>query len=149
MLLQKKGIKRRFTEASVNVFGDQQGHTPELAAEYSAFLNSVREEVPDLTLTANSYTNQILKEFLLRAKAKGVTVVGGVPTTFLGTTLSPDTVSVLKKTYEVAGQKFLVLDNYSQYERKYFFDKPYHLNVIYQSVHSNRIAKILRNVGEK
>lgn len=149
MLLQKKGVKRRFTEASVNAVGDQQGHTPELAAEYSTFLNSVHEEVPDLTLTADSYANRILKEFLVRAKAKGVIVVGGLPTTFLGTKLPPATLGFLKKTYEDAGQKFLVLDNASQYEKQNFFDKPYHLNVIYQSVHSHKIAEMLRIVGEQ
>lgn len=149
MLLQKKGVKRRFTEASVNAVGDQQGHTPELAVEYSAFLNSFHEEVPDLTLTGDSYANQVLKQFLVRAKAKGVIVVGGLPTTFQGTKLPPATLEFLKKTYEDAGQKFLVLDNHSQYERKNFFDKPYHLNSIYQSMHSHEIAKILRSVGER
>jgi len=149
MLLQKKGIHRRFTEASVNAYGDQQGHTPQLAVEYSSFLNSVHEEIPNLTLTANSYANQILKAFLIRAKTKGVIVVGGLPTTFVGTEIPLATLSFLKKMYEDAGQKFLVLDNNSQYEKQYFFDKPYHLNVIYQSVHSHKIAEMLRSVGEK
>lgn len=143
MLLQKKGIQRRFTEASVNALGDQQGHTPELAAEYSNFLNSVHEEIPDLTLTADSYANRILKDFLVRAKSKGVIVVGGLPTTFVGTTIPPATLSFLRKTYEDTGQRFLVLNNKSQYDKKYFFDKPYHLNVLYQTVHSHKIAEML------
>lgn len=149
MLLQRKGVQRRFTEASVNAYGDQQGHTSQLAAEYSTFLNSVHEDIPNLTLAANSYANQILKEFLVRAKTNGVIVVGGLPTTFSGTKLPPATLLFLKKTYEDAGQKFLVLDNNSQYEKRYFFDKPYHLNEVYQSVHSHKIAKMLMNVGGK
>lgn len=149
MVLDKKGIKRRFTEASVNAQGDQQGHTPELAAEYSAYLDSLHEEIPDLSLSADSYANKILKEFLVRAKNKGVIVVGGLPTTFSGTRIPPATLSFLRKTYEDAGQKFLILDNQSQYDKKYFFDKPYHLNEVYQSVHSHKISKMLMLVNEK
>lgn len=149
-LLKKKGIQRRFTEASVNALGDQQGHTPQLAAEYAGFIASFHEVIPDLSQTAkNAYAVEVLKGFLQRAKAKGVLVIGGLPTTFTGTPIPPGTLAFLKNVYESAGQKFLVLDNDSQYDKSCFYDKPYHLNTVCQSLHSHKVAALLGNVDGK
>lgn len=150
MLLQRKGIQRRFTEASVNTFGDQQGHTAELGKEYANFLGSFPELVPDLSISARrSYSAEVLEDFLQRAKSKGVIVIGGLPTTFEETIIPTGTLSFLKNIYENNGQKFMMLENHSQYDRACFFDKPYHLNSTCQSIHTYKVAALLRNIDDK
>lgn len=145
MLLQKKGIQRRFTEASVNAYGDQQGHTPEVGAEYSDSIASAHDTVPDLSVTARgAYATGLLSDFLRRAHQKGVLVIGGLPTTFNDTHIPAGTLGFLTTLYEGAGHKFVLLDNNSQYDRKCFFDKPYHLNSVCQKAQSLRVAALLK-----
>jgi hypothetical protein len=145
MLLNVKGVKRRFDESSINSHGDQTGHTKELGVSYSKFLSSKYVYIPAIRPTsAPCYSAKLISDFLRRAKSMGVTVIGGLPTTFADVSIPNGTRQELKMFYTNNGQSYLELPNYSQYSRESFFDMPYHLNEENQSIHSRKIGEAIK-----
>jgi hypothetical protein len=142
--LAKKGVQRRFTDTSVNSNGDQQGHTAELARAYRASVYKLIQAVPPLDLSARgSFAELVILDFLRAAHAKGVRVIGGLPTTFDDTTIPTGTLAYLQGLYARGGQSFLILPNQSHYPRSCFFDIAYHLNEGCQAEHSKILAREL------
>jgi hypothetical protein len=144
MLLERKGMKRRFDEASLNELGDQVGHTEELGRAYQGMLKDLNVILPDITAASHPENSAILLgQFLRDAKSRGITVIGGLPTTFEGADISTESLTQLSSFYKANGQRFVVLENYSQYSPSCFFDAPYHLNSKCQVEHSRLIAEVL------
>lgn len=145
MGLSKRGIKRRFDEASINTHGDQTGHTRELGKSYESFLKSKSVVIPSLQLSKNTpYSAEIISRFLLAAKKQGITVAGGLPTTFDDVKIPPQTREELQKFYLSHGQHFIETPSLSQYPRSCFFDMPYHLNEACQKEHSRQVHDVLK-----
>jgi hypothetical protein len=143
--LAESGVRRRFTDASVNAYGDQQGHTEELGEEYAEAISEQHPVIPDLSRQApGSYAEGVIKGFLHSAREKGVRVIGGLPTTFDDVAIPDGTARYLKQLYESQGQEFLALSNRSQYKRACFFDIAYHLNSRCQTTHSLLLAAAIR-----
>jgi hypothetical protein len=143
-LLARRGVRRRFTEASVNALGDQQGHTPELGAIYQESIRQQRERVPTLDLASpEAFSSGVIRSFLKRARAKGVRIIGGITTSFVGTQYPESTLAYIRRIYESEGHEFLLLRNRSQYDRGCFFDTGGHLNAVCQVVHSKIVASEL------
>lgn len=143
--LARKGVKRRFSEASINEFGDQQGHTPESAQEYRNFVLTQKQSIPDLSKIAPaSFSNDLVVDFLKNAKNKGVTVIGGLPTTFSDSETPPATIAYLQRLYESSGQHFVAVASGSKYDRTCFFDIAYHLNSVCQEQHSKYVVEAIR-----
>jgi hypothetical protein len=145
MGLSKRGIKRRFDESSINEQGDQIGHTRELGSSYESFLKSKSVTIPLLQLSKNTpYSTEIISQFLLSAKKQGITIIGGLPTTFDDIKIPDQTREELQKLFRNTGQQFIETKSLSQYPRSCFFDMPYHLNEECQKEHSRRVHELLK-----
>lgn len=146
MALKKRGVKRRFDENSINSNGDQVGHDARNALPYRKFVMSQKVRVPGLTeALIGSDSSQFIARFLREMHARGVIVVGGLPTLYGDVNVSDQVVNNLRSFYESKGQKFLVLDNKSQYDRSCFYDISYHLIQPWQIYHSRLLSIKLKS----
>lgn len=144
MALDHRGYKTSSSTDSLTVQGDQHNHTAALGQAYAAFLrNSVAEAT---TAPERSDTIDVLNTFLRDMHARGVTVVGGLPTVPDSVPIAPADIDRLRRLYEDAGQRFLVLPNRSRYPLSCFFDTLYHLNEDCQRVHSSLVAQGLSDL---
>ena len=75
--------------------------------------------------------------------ARGVRVIGGLPTTPDGVRINGPLIAQLRGFFQQHGQDFLVLPNRSQYPLDCFFDSLYHLNEGCQAEHSRRIGRAI------
>jgi hypothetical protein len=139
--LARTGFKRRNGLDTLTAQGDESGHTAEAGLSYAAFLRGIRFD--SRPLPTHSHALSVLEAFLDRSRARGVRVVGGLPTT-------PDTVELdaagikrLQALFTRHGQHFLILPNRSQYPLDCFFDTLYHLNESCQISHSQRVGRAL------
>lgn len=147
MGLQHIGHKRRTSTATLTPQGDDSGHTETAAAVYRDYLRSLRLETA--SIPAQSHALDVLDAFLLRMRERDVGVVGGLPTTPIGTVLDLPGIDRLRARYERAGQHFVVLPNQSQYPLSCFFDTLSHLNETCQQRHSALIGEALRGHLER
>lgn len=142
MSLRKAGVQRRVDSTeSGNAQGDIIGHTAQFAARYADFVRGMRfDERP---MPQDSYAIRVIERFIERSRARGVSVVAGLPTL-------PDTVRLdetflerLKDMLERHGHRLLVLPNRSLYPLECFYDTLYHLNEPCQVQHSQAVAQAL------
>ena len=75
-----------------------------------------------------------------------MSVVGGLPTVPDSVAIVPADIDRLRRLYEDAGQRFLVLPNHSRYPLSCFFDTLYHLNEGCQRMHSTLVAQGLSDL---
>ena len=144
MALQAIGVQRRVGVATMTPQGDETGHTPEQAAPYRAYVESVNPYIPTgETLAHPSYVAQQVTIFLSWAKEHGVLVIGGLQTTFRDAPVTEGTIAALRHLYEASDQRFLVLPSHSQYPRDCFFDTFAHLTEPCQIAHSQALAAAL------
>lgn len=145
-LQRMTGKDRSFGAHTLNEYGDETGHTAELAALYKDNQRPFEWSPPDPNQfdPASGDGGKILYAFLKRSKARGIVVVGGLPTVLDSSPVPNEVIATLKAFYESAGQKFLILDNHSEYPRSCFFDTGYHLHEGCQIEHSHRVAQALR-----
>jgi hypothetical protein len=80
--------------------------------------------------------------------ARGVRVIGGLPTTPDGVQINEPLIAQLRGFFQQHGQDFLVLPNRSQYPLDCFFDSTYHLNEGCQIEHSKQLAIALPGTGQ-
>lgn len=139
MALDRRGYKRRSSTDSLTPQGDEQGHSTSAAASYADFLRSSHAE--PTTVPEHSAAIDVLNTFLRDMHAHGVTVVGGLPTVPDSVAIAPADIDRLRRLYEDAGQRFLVLPNRSRYPLSCFFDTLYHLNEDCQRLHSTLVAQ--------
>ena len=141
MGLQAAGVSRRGGSIAHTPQGDARGHDRAAALPYAAFLRSARAE--PTTIPAQSHALEVLGRFLDAAHARGVRVVGGLPTV-------PDTVPVaaadvdaLRRFYARHGHGFLALPNLSRHPLGCFYDTLYHLVQECQQAHSAAVGQAL------
>jgi hypothetical protein len=142
MALERRGYQRRTSLDSLTREGDESGHTREAGAPYVAFLRASR--YGEVELPRKSYAIDVLQAFLREARARGVTVVGGLPTIPDSVTIPNAVLTQLDELYAQQGQHFLLLDNRAQYPLDCFFDTLSHLNEACQIAHSRRVGAALR-----
>lgn len=151
MLLERAGVDRRTSLATMNAHGDETGHTDSKAAAYRAR----NAALPKLSVSTRSFEDaeywSKVSQQLARLRARGVIVVGGLPTTFDDTEIAPEALSLLRRHYADAGACLLVLPGRSLYPRRDFYDASYHLTEANQRRHSSllapRLAAVLRAGG--
>lgn len=146
MLLNKKGVKRRFDEKSINEYGDQQGHDKIKAASYSDYIKNSKVTIPVFKNGRPPYFSEtVISNFLIDAKNKKARIIGGLPVVFDDVEIPAETINYLRDFYDSRGSDFLILKNQSRYPRSCFFDKIYHLEESCQKQHSLLIAEALKN----
>jgi hypothetical protein len=141
MALARGGVQRRSSTASLTLEGDEAGHTRAAGVAYREFLRSARHSPIDLP--ESSHAIDVLERFLADARARGITVVGGLPTSPDSMLITPSVLARLSALYSRHGHRLLVLDNRSQYPLDCFFDTLSHLNEECQIEHSRRVGQAL------
>ncbi len=136
------GIKKR--DDLQNEYGDQIGHTPEIAKKYKKYLKSQWHNYKAFVFDPNSYGTVKIGEFLKWAKERGITVIGGLPTTPTAWKIDDSFISALKDFYLKNGQKFVELPCRSQYGIEAFFDTTMHLNEKWQKIHSESVCDAIK-----
>ncbi len=144
MALDARGFRRRNSLDSLTPQGDERGHTAALAQSYVAFLRNSVAESP--TIPESSHAQRVLAEFLDRSRARGVRVIGGLPTVPDTAPIAPADIARLRRLYADHGQNFLVLDEFSRYPLSCFYDTLYHLHETCQVEHSVRVGAGLRDM---
>jgi hypothetical protein len=145
MSLAAVSFRRRAGVDTISPEGDEIGHTIEKAEPYRLYINSYAGTVPNATELAGPSDSKIqITNFLRWAKAHGVFVIGGLPTTFDDFHIGNDAISIIRDMFESEGHRFVLLSNHSQYPRTDFFDTPSHLAEPFQIAHSRTLAEALR-----
>lgn len=147
MLLANRGYQTRTSLLTMNAQGDERGVTPDKAAPYRSFIQSIPTRVVRLDEYDNPQSLKALSAIIDEARARGVIVVGGLPTVFDDTQVPAAVVNRLRDIYERRGACFVVLPNMSKYPRSDFFDSAYHLQEKYQIAHSAALAPILGEIS--
>jgi hypothetical protein len=140
-ILNSKGFQRREGVDSMTPQGDQRSHTAKLGLPYRQLLQSSRFDPPQIP--GQSRALSVLGDFLDRMHARGVRVIGGLPTTPDGVQINEPLIAQLRGFFQQHGQDFLVLPNRSQYPLDCFFDSLYHLNEGCQIEHSNLVGQAI------
>lgn len=140
MALDRAGVRRRFTLATMNAVGDETGHSAAKALGYRGFVASL----PAIAVEARDYADARdmapLASELARLQSRRVIVVGGLPTVPDDTRIDPQAVALLARLFESHGGCLIVLPNASRYPRTAFYDTNYHLIEPYQHRHSALLA---------
>lgn len=126
---------------STNAWGDHVGHTAALGAIDAARLATIEPFHPTAAEILAGDGTAMLREFIARARAKGVVVVGGLPAGFADSPIPEPTRQAIRAVFEDAGAAFI--DLHDSYPRSAFFDTPDHLNEPAQIVHSHAVAAAL------
>jgi hypothetical protein len=144
MGLDAIGVHRRVGIDTMTPQGDETGHTREQAKPYRDYIAAVQPPIPSAAALAEpSYAKAQITAFLAWAKAHGVRVIGGLPTTFDDAPVTGDIIAAVRGIYEANGQRFLLLPSHSQYPRDCFFDTYAHLVEPCQIAHSTMLARAL------
>ena len=126
-----------------NAWGDHVGHTAALGAASRGILAISRPyQVTAAQIAAGDGAAEIAR-FVERQSARGVVVIGGLPTGFADLPPSDEGLAAIQAVYTGHGGRFLALANRSRYPRTDFFDTPEHLNETAQQAHSVAIATAL------
>ena len=134
---------RAAAEGESNAWGDHVGHTAALGMPSQTVLAAARPRHASAAAIRAGYGTSLIARFAAWARARGVRVVGGLPTEFADAPMPDATLAAIRAVYLAQGADFLVLPNYSRYPRSAFFDTPDHLNEAGQIAHSIALAKAL------
>lgn len=136
----------RAQRGNINAYGDQFGHDKDAAeAHRNRILELEPFSVPDpAQIAARPETIRFLEAFLSRCHANGITVIGGLPTTFSDNQIGPELVESIQMIYLNQNHHFLQLSNKSQYPRASFYDSQYHLIDEVAREHSRELAYALK-----
>lgn len=105
------------------------------------FLAGLRRTEPPAATIARGYGTVLIGRFVRAATARGVTVVGGLPTDFADVVLPAADIAAIRAVYRGHGGGFLELANLSRYPRADFYDSEDHLAQPCQYVHSLAVAR--------
>lgn len=139
--LRNRGFQRREGADTFTAQGDQRGHTAERGLPYRQLLQGARFDAPQIP--DDSRALSVLGDFLDRMHARGVRVIGGLPTTSDGMRINEQVIGRLQDFYRQHGHDFLVLPNHSEYPLDCFFDSTYHLNEGCQIEHSKLVGQAI------
>lgn len=127
-----------------NRWGDHVGHTLARAMVRRAVLAAAGPvEHASATAVRAGYGTVLIGGFVRWATARGIRVIGGLPTEFTDTPMPDATLAAIRAVYLDGGGGFLALANRSRYPRADFFDTPSHLSEPFQIVHSLAVARAL------
>jgi hypothetical protein len=137
--------------AERNRWGDQVGYTMESAKRFrDRILNATPESLPRSSdFRKDSRTKIVLRDFMERCTKRGITVIGGLPTTFVDRNIDADLIKEIRSFYESHGHHFVLLDNKSQYPRNMFYDSPYHLIDSAAAEHTRLLASEIIKIIER
>jgi len=128
---------------TVNAWGDHVGHTPALGQPNQDVLARFMPYHPDGAQITNGYGSTLIARFLDTARARGITVIGGLPTGFADSPIAAEALDAIRTLYRAHATPFLALPNLSRYPRTAFFDSADHLNEQAQQTHSVAVANAL------
>jgi hypothetical protein len=132
---------QRLLAQEFDIWGDRI-NTP-LAAARPALLGPPASGPPAF---AESYGATLIGNFVSSEAARGVTVIGGLPTGFIATAPTASQVAQIRALYLTHGGAFAVLPNHSRYPRADFYDSPDHLAAPCQYRHSIAVAALLAEI---
>lgn len=119
--------------------GDRIGTT--FAKADPHFLATLHRTEPLPAVIAYGYGTDLIARFVRAAAARGVIVVGGLPTDFRDVKLPAADIAAIRTVYRRNGGKFLELANRSRYPRADFYDSEDHLAEPCQYWHSMLVAR--------
>jgi hypothetical protein len=96
--------------------------------------------MPDALAVTAGYGSVLISQFVAQQTAKGVRVIGGLPSDFATLSLAPQTISAVASVYESNGGMFAALPNDSLYPVQDFFNSEDHLAKPCQYLHSISVA---------
>lgn len=105
-----------------------------------ALLHHAPRSMPNAQEIMSGYGTFLIARFVARETSHGITVIGGLPSDFIGASLSPETVNALESVYAPHGGAFMVLPNRSLYPVQDFFNSEDHLARPCQYLHSIAVA---------
>ena len=146
MALARAGVSRRFGLDTMNALGDETGHNAAKAMPYRAFVTALPKLVIDRRAYGDIHYWADVDVVVRRLRARGVIVVGGLPTTFDDTVIPAVTIGFLQKFYADRGGCFVMLPNRSLYPRAAFYDTNFHLGEATQHLHSAAVGPLLANI---
>ncbi len=140
MMLARAGVGRRINLDTMNAYGDESGHSDAKALAFRERNDALPKLVVDRHMFDDTqYWSNVARQ--IRAlRARGIIVVGGLPTTFDDTVITPDALAGLRAFYAQNDACLLVLPGNSLYPRHAFFDASYHLTESNQRRHSAKLA---------
>ncbi len=127
-----------------NIFGDRINTT--LATADHQLLNMPPGAAPTPNAIQNGYGSIMIATFVRQQTARGVTVIGGLPTEFLAVKLPPATIAAIQHIYQNNGGRFATLPNNSQYPSADFYDSKDHLAQPCQYANSIAVAQMLASI---
>jgi len=134
---------RGATNGGFNGWGDHVGHTAALAELNRSTLAEIVPVHPSADQIRTGYGTVLVGDFLRWASQNGVRAIGGLPTGFIDSPISDDSVTAIRAIYRDESAGFLELPNRSRYPRAAFFDTQDHLNEAAQIAHSVAVAGAL------
>ncbi len=124
-----------------NAMGDRIGTT--LASADRQITSLPVGAAPDAQAIADGYGARLIGGFVAAMTARGVTVIGGLPTQFEDVALPDATLAAVRQVYTGHGGSFMALPNRSEYPRVDFYDGKDHLAQPCQFEHSMLVAAAL------
>jgi hypothetical protein len=94
----------------------------------------------------DGYGARLIGNFVAMESARGVIIIGGLPTQFQDVDLSPAAIAAMREVYTRNGGRFVTLPNHSEYPRADFYDSKDHLAQPCQFAHSIAIAGVIAAV---
>jgi len=126
--------------AEYDVQGDRIGTS--LATAQPALLRGAGAP----TVFAPTYGATLIAQFVRAETARGVIVIGGLPTGFSTAPPPPAAIAAIRALYLANGARFAALPNASRYPPADFYDSPDHLAQPCQFKHSIAVAQLLAGI---
>jgi hypothetical protein len=127
-------LAREYDVQGDRIDNDLAGAIPEL-------LHHPPRAVPRVRDIRQGYGAALIARFVAAEAARGVIVIGGLPTDFSTLALNDDLVRTIANIYTAHGEAFLVLPNRSLYPPEDFFNGEDHLARPCQYLHSIAVAE--------
>jgi hypothetical protein len=134
---------RGAADGGFNAWGDHIGHTAALAAVNQSTLAAIMPVHHTAAEIHDGDGTALIAGFLRWAGRHGVRAIGGLPTGFIDSPISSDSLAAIQAIYRDQGAGFLELPNHSGYPRTDFFDTQDHLNEAAQIEHSAAVGQAL------
>jgi len=135
------GHRRSMLAAQFDRQGDRIGTT--LATADPGFLATLHRTEPTPRAIAKGYGATEIARFVRQESARGITIIGGLPTDFDTVRLPAADITVIRRIFITNGGRVLILPNHSRYPRADFYNSEDHLAQPCQYLHSIALARAL------
>ena len=132
---------RQMLAQQYDVQGDRIGTT--LATADAALLRQPVAPAPPAAAITDGYGASLIRRFVQAEAARGVIMIGGLPTQFQDVVLPATTIAAVRQVYLASGGAFLQLPDDSEYPRADFYDSKDHLAQPCQMAHSIMLGEVL------